>query len=244
MASTHSRAEITSADTKQLGFEYQYLYFIVKLLQMRYGDEVGYEARDDIHVVSASSGDTLYIQVKHTTGLSADGAPANLTNLSEDLWKTLSNWSKLITDSAEQRDTASAQKAFIQKSKFIFATNRNTCQNDISNLVAAVKGKAISATLVRTKIQAILDPEFSIDDEITISHGGKGVKKNTRLSFRYFLMMNTLSKDIVDNGKMFFDKMTIERYRDVWPQIFDLSFSVITPETLAVQKQIPRCLRS
>ncbi len=155
MASTHSRAEITSADTKQLGFEYQYLYFIVKLLQMRYGDEVGYEARDDIHVVSASSGDTLYIQVKHTTGLSADGAPANLTNLSEDLWKTLSNWSKLITDSAEQRDTASAQKAFIQKSKFIFATNRNTCQNDISNLVAAVKGKAISATLVRTKIQEI-----------------------------------------------------------------------------------------
>lgn len=88
------------------------------------------------------------------------------------------------------------------------------------------------------ELKAILDPEFSIDDEITISHGGKGVKKNTRLSFRYFLMMNTLSKDIVDNGKMFFDKMTIERYRDVWPQIFDLSFSVITPETLAVQKQI------
>ncbi len=88
------------------------------------------------------------------------------------------------------------------------------------------------------ELKAILDPEFSIDDEIAVSHGGKGVKKNTRLSFRYFLMMNTLSKDIVDNGKMFFDKMTIERYRDVWPQIFDLSFSVITPESLAVQKQI------
>lgn len=155
MAATHNRAEITSADTKQLGFEYQYLYFIVKLLQMRYGDEVGYEARDDIHVVSASSGDTLYIQVKHTTDLTADGSPANLTNLSEDLWKTFSNWSKLITDPAEQRDTVRAQKAFIQKSKFIFATNRNTCQNDIYNLVATIKGKSISATLVRTKIQEI-----------------------------------------------------------------------------------------
>lgn len=155
MAATQNRAEITSADTKQLGFEYQYLYFIIKLLQMRYGDEVGYEARDDIHVVSASSCDALYIQVKHTTDLTADGSPANLTNLSEDLWKTFSNWSKLITDPAEQRDAVRAQRAFIQKSKFIFATNRNTCQNDIYNLVATIKGKSISATLVRTKIQEI-----------------------------------------------------------------------------------------
>ena len=61
MTATRNRIEITSADTKQLGFEYQYLYFIVKLLQMRYGDVVGYEALDDIHVISASSGDTVYI---------------------------------------------------------------------------------------------------------------------------------------------------------------------------------------
>lgn len=61
MMATRNRIEITSADTKQLGFEYQYLYFIVKLLQMRYGDVVGYEALDDIHVISASSGDTVCI---------------------------------------------------------------------------------------------------------------------------------------------------------------------------------------
>lgn len=175
MVATQNRAEITSADTKQLGFEYQYLYFIVKLLQMRYGDEVGYEARDDIHVISASSGDTLYIQVKHTTDLTAGGVPANLTNLSEDLWKTFSNWSKLITDSAEQRGTVCAQKAFIQKSKFIFATNRNTCQNDISNLVTAIKDKAISAASVRTQIQEIKQSTTNktirnyIDDVLNLS---------------------------------------------------------------------------
>ncbi len=120
MMATRNRIEITSADTKQLGFEYQYLYFIVKLLQMRYGDVVGYEALDDIHVISASSGDTVYIQVKHTTDLTAAGTPANLTNLSEDLWKTLSNWSKLIVDPAEQRDTFSAQKAFVEKNQNLF----------------------------------------------------------------------------------------------------------------------------
>ena len=62
MASTQKRVDVTSADTKQLGFDYQYLYFIVKLLQLRSGGEVGYEALDDIHTVSDSTGSTQYIQ--------------------------------------------------------------------------------------------------------------------------------------------------------------------------------------
>lgn len=88
------------------------------------------------------------------------------------------------------------------------------------------------------QIKAILEQEFSIDNEITVSYGGKSVRKNTKLSFRYFLMFNTLSKDIIDNGKSFFDKMYIERYRDVWPQIFDLALGVINFETLQIQKKI------
>jgi hypothetical protein len=89
-----------------------------------------------------------------------------------------------------------------------------------------------------SELKAILEHEFSIDDDITISYGGHSVKKNTRLSFRYFLMLNTLSKDIIDNGKMFFDKLHIERYRDVWPQIFDLSFGAIDFKSIALQKKI------
>lgn len=88
------------------------------------------------------------------------------------------------------------------------------------------------------QIKAILEQEFSIDNEITVSYGGKSLRKNTKLSFRYFLIFNTLSKDIIDNGKSFFDKMHIERYRDVWPQIFDLALGVINFETLQVQKKI------
>lgn len=88
------------------------------------------------------------------------------------------------------------------------------------------------------QIKAILEQEFSIDNEITVSYGGKSVRKNTKLSFRYFLMFNTLSKDIIDNGKSFFDKMHIERYRDVWPQIFDLALGVINFEALQMQKKI------
>ena len=49
------RIDITSADTKQIGFEYQYLYFIARLLQLSPGDEVGYEALDDVHVISSTN---------------------------------------------------------------------------------------------------------------------------------------------------------------------------------------------
>lgn len=88
------------------------------------------------------------------------------------------------------------------------------------------------------EIKKILENEFSIDDVVTISYGGRSIKKDARLSFRYFLMYNTLSKDVVDNGKQYFDKLNIERYRDVWFQIFDLAFGVVDSESLALQKKI------
>ena len=155
MALTQKRVDVTSADTKHLGFEYQYLYFIVRLLQLRSGCEVGYEALDDIHVISGGTGETQYVQIKHTTELSADGSPANLTMLSEDLWKTLSNWSKLISDPAEQRNTTNSQKRFLQNSSFIFATNRNTCQNRVSELIDAVKQNTCTGTNAKKTLQEI-----------------------------------------------------------------------------------------
>ena len=94
------------------------------------------------------------------------------------------------------------------------------------------------------QIKSILENEFSIDDEVTVSYGGRSIKKNARLSFRYFLMYNTLSKDVVDNGKLFFDKLNIERYRDVWFQIFDLSLGVIDLNTIALQKKIEELKQS
>lgn len=83
------------------------------------------------------------------------------------------------------------------------------------------------------ELKSILEYEFSIDSDLMLANGGRSVKKNTKLSFRYFLMLNTLSKDIIDNGKMFFDKLTIDRYIDVWSQIFDLALEVIDLQHIA-----------
>lgn len=94
------------------------------------------------------------------------------------------------------------------------------------------------AKLGENEIKSILDFEFSIDSELMLSQGGRSIKKNTKLSYRYFLMLNTISKDVIDNGKMFFDKLTIERYMDVWPQIFDLALGVIDLQHIATLMRI------
>lgn len=131
MVNTLNRSEITSADANQGGFEYQYLYFLLRLLQMSFDEEVGYEALDDVHVVTASQKETSYIQVKHTVATTNSGKQPNLTKLSPDLWKTLSNWSKLIADPVKGRNKESNQLEFIKNSIFVLVTNKKTDDNDL-----------------------------------------------------------------------------------------------------------------
>lgn len=175
MVTNQKRVDTTSADINQLGFEYQYLYFIDQLLHMRSGDEVGYEALDDVHVVSNAHGETSFIQVKHTTNLSAGGTPLNLTTLSSDLWKTLSNWSKLISDPAAQRENKDAQKAFVDNSKFILVTNRSISGNSVVTLADSIKKGNFSATDAKKELKNIRSTSTDksihqyIDDVLALS---------------------------------------------------------------------------
>ena len=146
MAEQNGRTEITSADKQQLGFEYQYLYFIVRLLQLLPGEEVGYEALDDVHVITATQKDTLYIQVKHTIGKAANDTQPNLAKLSEDLWKTLSNWSKLISDPSEARNKKETQKLFVSQSRFILVVNRKFETNEVICKIQQLKDGLITGT--------------------------------------------------------------------------------------------------
>ena len=155
MGATYNRSEITSADMQQLGFEYQYLYFIIRLLQMRHGEEVGYEAKDDVHVVSATSRTTLFIQVKHTVSTNSAGNPANLTLLSADFWKTLSNWSKLISDEAAGRSNEKIKKEFISQSSFILVTNRTIKDTLILSLIQKSKDKSINGTGIANALREL-----------------------------------------------------------------------------------------
>lgn len=137
------RIDVTSADTKYLGYEYQYLYFILSLFSLRLGEKVGFEVLDDVCKISEKEKITYLLQLKYTTDKKMDGNNVNLTLLSKDLWKTLSNWAKLICDPAEKRSNQKSQLDFLEKNKFIFVTNRYTENNDFIKKIGEYKNKKI-----------------------------------------------------------------------------------------------------
>lgn len=83
--------EAVSADKTSLGFEFQDLVFIEKLLALKPGESLGLEVFDDIHLETISNQVLLY-QVKHS--LSGD----NITDRDCDLWKTLANWLQALPE--------------------------------------------------------------------------------------------------------------------------------------------------
>lgn len=116
-----------SADKSELGFEYQFYFFLWKLLEMTTtGETVAWEVKDDVSL-DLSDGTCFLFQIKHTIQKKSDETPINLTDLDSDLWKTMSNWSQLI----KSRGKVSEQKIFLQKTFFVLATNKGESKNSI-----------------------------------------------------------------------------------------------------------------
>lgn len=90
-----------SADKTSLGFEFQDLVYIEKLIELKPGQTLGLELHDDIHVETAakdgSIDDLLLIQVKHSIN------EGKITDRDIDLWKTIHNWIMLIPDLPSHR---------------------------------------------------------------------------------------------------------------------------------------------
>ncbi len=134
--SGRSRIDTTSAEDKSIGFDYQYYYFLNELLNLKSGQVVGLEVLDDVHV-ERPDGTNLLVQLKHTVQTSAQGVPINLTTLDSDLWKSLSNWCKLIVDPAEGRTSVSAHLTFLKTNSFLLASNKS--ENDKNALLVSIQ---------------------------------------------------------------------------------------------------------
>ena len=151
---------------QSIGFDYQFYYFVFLLVQLHHGETIGYEVKDDIHIQKPDDKIVL-MQAKHTVETNADGKRVNLTTLDEDMWKTLSIWSKAISTS-ETED--------IKKYEFILVTNKNvqnnqfiTCiekfkndntLNNVRNTILDIRKKTKSET-----IQVYIDTVKNLEDE-------------------------------------------------------------------------------
>jgi hypothetical protein len=142
MSEMRKRYDLTAADTKIIGTDYQYFYFINSLLSIRKDQEIGYEVKDDIHITLPSD-KLVLIQVKHTVQKNSQGTTINLTERDEDLWKTLSNWVLVICDKNDNRNTLEKQKKFVINTNFVLATNKtiNSSNRFVSNLTKFQKNK-------------------------------------------------------------------------------------------------------
>ncbi len=90
---------------------------------MKSDESVGLEVLDDVHT-ELSTKRKILIQLKHTTQTKADGTPKNLTQLDIDMWKSLSNWSQVITDKNDGREAVSEQLLFVKETDFILSSNK------------------------------------------------------------------------------------------------------------------------
>lgn len=126
---------MSAADTA-IGFDYQFYYFLYLILGLKYGEKIGFEVKDDIHV-EFPNGETLLIQTKHTVQQKVDGNTINLTQRDKDLWKTISNWVNVLNHQTDK-------KVFLQKTTFQLVSNKSTSTNKFIEKIDEVVSEKVT----------------------------------------------------------------------------------------------------
>lgn len=177
--SERSRVDTTSAEDKSIGFDYQYYYFLNEILNLKIGQLVGFEVLDDVHIV-CPDGTIILVQLKHTVQTSAQGIPINLTTMDSDLWKSISNWCKLIVDPADGRESVASQLTFLKGTSFLLASNKS--ENDKNAFLISINGfqaatkthadlladiRSIKAKTKDSVIQGYIDDVLSLDNSVS-----------------------------------------------------------------------------
>lgn len=149
--------EKTAAETKSIGFDYQYYFFLWKLLSLETGGSVGLEVKDDVHTELNNSKQIFY-QIKHTIQKKSDGTSTNLSTLDKDFWKTLSNWAKVISDKNDGRGKKNQQLIFLKKTSFVLASNKSSASNNkILKSIADLQIDQKSITKIKTVFKDLSD---------------------------------------------------------------------------------------
>ncbi|MBF9236607.1 hypothetical protein I2I05_04285 [Hymenobacter sp. BT683] len=158
-----SRSDITAAEDKVVGFDYQYYYFLLCLLNLNKDETIGLEVKDDVHIEQAN-GVTILAQLKHTI----NPQNSNLTELDSDFWKTLYNWALLIEESAQlviPTETEDTKFNFCHINRFVLITNKGAGpRNDFLNKLSDFR----ISTLTITDIRAYLENLHSKTADTTI----------------------------------------------------------------------------
>ena len=90
------------------------------------------------------------------------------------------------------------------------------------------------------EIKSILDVEFGITDNLRFPYGKDFGKTSFNLSYRYFLLFNSLTEDIIGTSKTYFDTTFYgkEEYDKALNHIFDMVIGVNDMENIKAKERI------
>lgn len=117
------------ADFQALGFDIQFLAFVIFLLEIKGGDVIKYETEDDF-VILCADGTKWLIQVKNSVD-----DDAKMTDADSDFWKTFDNWLTLYALSTSKVD-------FLKDgNRFILYTNKTLSNSFYEHIKGLKQGK-------------------------------------------------------------------------------------------------------
>lgn len=89
-------------------------------------------------------------------------------------------------------------------------------------------------------LKSILQTEFGINDKLVIPYGGRKISAGSKISYRYFLLFNTMSEDIIAHTTTFFDfdLHDREKYIEALNRIFFLALGVDDANNVLLKEKI------
>ncbi|MCD8453586.1 hypothetical protein LNJ08_04205 [Tenacibaculum finnmarkense genomovar ulcerans] len=187
MSNNKTHIEKTGAETKSIGFDFQYYFFLWKLLTLNKGESVGLEVKDDVHT-ELKNDINIFYQVKHSIQKNKEGDIKNMTASDIDLWKTLYNWAKVISDKNDNRKEIKLQLKFIEKSYFVMWSNKNlSSTNQIIDNIEKLKNNSIS---IDKFIRNILKFKEKSKDEIIQNYITELLSLNNNVLHQYILKIS------------------------------------------------------
>ena len=233
MTDSESLLKKHTVGPQTIGFDYQFYYFMLLSLDLKTGEKVGFEVKDDVHI-DKEDGTAILFQTKHSVSQNSDGTIQNLTTLDVDLWKTLSNWTDFIR-------AAPDSKTFLTKYSFVLATNKSLESNafvksldqykldddfskvwiDLGNIEASTENSTLKAYIKNVKKLGVRKFESFIQ-KLTIETGVDHIIEKVKSR----IFEHTRQKNLVDPiFESLSSNLNVAKYTDIKDRkSFEISF--------------------
>jgi hypothetical protein len=211
-----SRYETTSASDTSIGFDYQFYYFMYLILDLRHNEKIGIELKDDIHI-DLQNHRLILIQTKHTLQTKKDFSNINLTERDKDLWKTISNWTKVINENSDK-------KKFINNTKFQLITNKATNTNPFITNLRKVVNNDMTIQEFKTYLQDLINSgeDTTINNYIKLF---KSLNNSTLQDFVKHIDLKLDEDNLIDKikerilEKIFFKERVDDVFNDLYSEL-------------------------